>query len=80
MKISLKILGSGCAKCKKLEKLTIEVVKENNIDAEIQRVDDIVQIMNYRVMSTPALVVNEKVVFSGGVPSKSEIKSYLLCS
>jgi small redox-active disulfide protein 2 len=77
MKINLKILGTGCTKCKTLEKVTSEVVKENNMDAEVQKVEDIMQIMNYHVMSTPALVVNEKVVFSGRVPSKSEIKSYI---
>jgi len=77
MKINLKILGTGCAKCNTLEKVTIEIVKENNIDAEILKVEDIVQIMNYHVLSTPALVVNEKVVFSGRLPSKSEIKVYI---
>ena len=77
MKINLKILGTGCSKCKTLEKVTSEVVKEYNMDAEIQKVEDIMQIMNYHIMSTPALVVNEKVVFSGRVPSKSEIKSYI---
>jgi len=73
----LKILGTGCSKCKTLEKVTTEVVKENNIQADIQKVEDIVQIMNYHIMTTPALVVNEKVVFSGRIPSKSEIKSYI---
>jgi small redox-active disulfide protein 2 len=77
MKINLKILGTGCTKCKTLEKATSEVVKENDMDAEVQKVEDIMQIMNYHVMSTPALVVNEKVVFSGRVPSKSEIKAYI---
>ena len=77
MKINLKVLGTGCAKCNMLEKLTIEVVKENNFDAEVQKVEDIVQILNYHVLTTPALVVNEKVVVSGRVPSKSEIKSYI---
>jgi len=77
MKISLKILGSGCAKCKKLEEVTSEVVKENNFDADIQKVEDLVQIMSYRVMVTPALVINEKIVVSGRVPSKSEIKSFI---
>jgi small redox-active disulfide protein 2 len=77
MENHLKILGSGCSKCKALEKLTTEVVKESNIQADVQKVEDIMQIMNYRVMSTPALVVNEKVVFSGRVPSKSEIKAYI---
>ena len=77
MEYKLKILGPGCAKCKTLEKLTAEVVKENNIQADIQKVDDIMQIMNYRIMATPAMVINEKVIFSGRVPSKSEIKSFI---
>ena len=77
MKISLKILGSGCAKCKKLEEVTSEVVKENNFDADVQRIEDLFQIMSYRVMATPSLVINEKVVVSGRVPSKSEIKAFI---
>jgi small redox-active disulfide protein 2 len=77
MKINLKVLGTGCAKCKTLEKVTTEVVKENNFDADIQKVEDITQIMTYGIMMTPALVVNEKVVFSGRVPSKTEIKNFI---
>jgi small redox-active disulfide protein 2 len=77
MKINLKILGTGCAKCKTLEKVTTEVVKESNFDADIQKVEDITQIMAYGVMMTPALVVNEKVVFSGRVPSKTEIVNFI---
>jgi len=77
MKINLKVLGTGCAKCKTLEKVTNEVVAENNIDAEVQKIEDIVEIMAYGIMTTPALVINEKVVFSGRVPSKSEIKSFI---
>ncbi|MDD2387037.1 MAG: thioredoxin family protein [Bacteroidales bacterium] len=73
MKMNIKILGTGCPKCKTLEKLTIEVVNENNFDAEVSKVEDIVQIMNYGVMGTPALVINEKVLISGRVPSKDEI-------
>lgn len=71
--MNIKILGTGCPKCKTLEKLTIEVVNENNFDAEVSKVEDIVQIMNYGVMGTPALVINEKVLISGRVPSKDEI-------
>ncbi len=77
MKINLKILGTGCTKCNTLGSVVKEVIKENNFDADIQKVEDIVQIMNYHVMSTPALVVNEKVVFSGRVPSKAEIKNFI---
>lgn len=77
MKMNIKILGTGCPKCKTLERLTTEVVTENNFDAEISKVEDIVQIMNYGVMGTPGLVVNEKVLISGRVPSKDEIKKLI---
>ncbi len=73
----IKILGTGCPKCKNLEKLTNEVVTENNFDAEISKVEDIMQIMNYGVLSTPGLVINEKVAISGRVPSKDEIKKQI---
>ena len=77
MKMNIKILGTGCPKCKTLERLTTEVVNENSFDAEISKVEDIVQIMNYGVMGTPGLVVNEKVLISGRVPSKDEIKKLI---
>jgi small redox-active disulfide protein 2 len=77
MRINLKILGTGCTKCKALEEITTEVVKENGFDADIQTIVDIVQILNYHVMSIPALVINEKVAVCGRVPSKSEIKSFI---
>lgn len=69
----IKILGTGCAKCKSLTKLTEEVVSENNINASIEKVEDIMKIMEYNVMSTPALVMNEKILVKGRVPSKEEI-------
>lgn len=75
MKINIKVLGTGCQKCKTLEKLVIEVVNENNLNAEVQKIEDITQILAYGVMMTPALVVNEKVACSGKVPSKNEIKN-----
>jgi len=77
MKINLKVLGTGCAKCKTLEKATIDVVNEYQLDANVEKVEDIMQIVKYQVMNTPALVVNEKVVFSGRVPSKTEIKDFI---
>lgn len=75
MKMNIKILGPGCPKCKTLFNAVNEVVNENAIDAEVTKVEDIMQIMNYGVLSTPCLVINEKVVFSGRVPSKGEIKN-----
>lgn len=67
------ILGTGCSKCKTLEKLTREAVSEEGIDANVSKVEDIVEIMQYGVMSTPALVVDKQVVMSGKLPSKKEI-------
>ncbi len=71
--MEIKILGSSCQKCETLEKLTRVVVEQNGIDASIIKVQDIYQIMKYGVMTTPALVVNEKVEIKGRVPSKEEI-------
>jgi small redox-active disulfide protein 2 len=75
--IEIKILGTGCAKCKSLEKLTSEVVEKNGIQATIIKVEDITEIMKYHILSTPALVVNEKVEIKGYVPSLSQIKEIL---
>ncbi|HRW61855.1 MAG TPA: thioredoxin family protein [Bacteroidales bacterium] len=75
--MEIKVLGTGCPKCKTLEKTTREVVSEMNIEANISKVEDIMKIMEYGVMHTPALVVNEKVVFSGRVPSANEIKELI---
>ncbi len=78
MKLELKILGTGCRKCQTLKELTEQVVAENQMDATIEKVEDIVKIMEYEVMSTPALVVNNKVVIKGRVPSKKEILESIL--
>ncbi|MCX6286625.1 MAG: thioredoxin family protein [Bacteroidetes bacterium] len=75
--MEIKILGTGCAKCKSLDKITREVVEKNGINASITKVEDILEIMKYGVMSTPALVVDEKVVVKGRVPSADEIKKIL---
>jgi small redox-active disulfide protein 2 len=75
--MEIKILGPGCSKCKTLEKLTREVVAQNGLDATVTKVEDIVEIMKYGVMTTPALVVNGKVEIKGRVPSAEEIKQVL---
>jgi small redox-active disulfide protein 2 len=75
--VEIKILGTGCAKCKTLDKITREVVEKNGINANITKVEDIMEIMKYGVMSTPALVVDEKVLVKGRVPSSDEIKQLL---
>ena len=75
--MEIKILGPGCSKCKTLEKLTREVVAQNGIDATVTKVEDIVEIMKYGVMTTPALVVDGRVEIKGRVPSADEIKFFL---
>jgi small redox-active disulfide protein 2 len=75
--MEIKILGTGCPKCKTLEKITREVVNEMGIAANIVKEEDIVRIMNYGIMHTPGLVINGKVVLSGRVPSTKEIKEIL---
>ena len=76
-KMEIKILGTGCSKCKTLEKLTREVVEKNGIDATVTKVEDIMDIMKYNVMTTPAIVVNEVVKINGRVPSADEILAIL---
>lgn len=75
--MDIKVLGPGCQKCKTLEKLTKETVTEIGLEANITKEEDIVKIMEYGVMSTPGLVINGKVVFSGRVPSQKELKEIL---
>ncbi len=76
--MDIKVLGTGCPKCKALEKATREAVAEIGIDAQVSKVEDIVEIMNYGIMTTPAIVINGKVVMKGRVPSVEEIKRLIL--
>jgi small redox-active disulfide protein 2 len=76
--LNIKVLGSGCANCINLEKLCREVVTENNIEAEIEKVTDYKNIMSYGIMSTPGLIVNGKVVHSGKLPTKSTLTHWLM--
>jgi small redox-active disulfide protein 2 len=73
----IKILGSGCAKCNRLEQLTREAVAELGIDAEFEHVRDMDAIMAYPVMTTPALVVDEEVKVYGRIPSKDELLGWM---
>jgi small redox-active disulfide protein 2 len=70
---TIKILGTGCPKCKTMTSIVKDVVAENNIDATVEKVEDIMEIMKFDVMTTPALVVDGVVCIKGRVPSKSEI-------
>ncbi len=75
--MEIKILGPGCPNCKTFYKTTHEVVEKYGIDATVTKVEDIMEIMRYGVMSTPAMVVDGKVVVKGRVPSAEEIKQLL---
>ena len=76
--LNVKILGSGCANCKRLEALTKKVIDNHKLDAEITKVTDHHEIMEYPILSTPGLVINEKVVSSGRIPSVTEIENWLI--
>ena len=73
----IKVLGMGCAKCTKLEENVKTAVSEMGVDAQVEKVDDITKIMGYGVMSTPGLVVDEKVVSKGKLLSVEEIKKII---
>lgn len=76
--MEIKVLGTGCPRCKALEKATRDAVLELGIEAEIIKEEDIVNIMAYGVMHTPGLVIDNKVVVTGRVPSANEIKNLLI--
>ena len=75
--LTIKVLGSGCANCKKLEALTRQAVSKLGLEAEVIKVTEYPEIMKFNVMSTPGLVVNEKVVSAGRIPSEAEITTFL---
>ncbi len=73
----IKVLGTGCSKCKTLEKAVQEVVESLNLHATVEKVEDIQEIMNYGVMTTPALVIDGKVVLKGKVPSLKKLQEII---
>jgi small redox-active disulfide protein 2 len=73
----IKILGTGCPKCKQTNALVEGVIKESGIDASIEKIEDIMEIIKYNVLSTPAIVIDEKIAITGRVPSKSEVIALL---
>jgi len=75
--MEIKILGTGCPKCKTLEEITRKVVKDYGIDANVTKIEDIIEILKFNIMTTPALVVNDKVVSKGRIPSVDEIIQFL---
>lgn len=74
---NIKVLGSGCANCKTTLKLIEEQAAEKGVEIQLEKVEDIAQIMAYGVMSTPGVVIDEQVVHAGGVPDRKTIDSWL---
>ena len=75
--LASKVLGPGCENCKKLAYLTERAVTHLAAEAKIEKVTDYAEIMKYRVLSTPGLVINEKLMVSGRVPSEAEITTFI---
>ena len=76
--MKIKILGTGCAKCHQLEQTARQVVKELAIDATIEEVKDVKKIMAYPILTTPGLVMNEELVCSGRIPTKSAVTQFVI--
>ena len=75
--MEIKVLGPGCAKFKSTYNVIEKVLKENNIEAKLTKVDDIMEMMNYNIMTTPAVVIDEVVKMKGPVPTESDVKKLL---
>jgi small redox-active disulfide protein 2 len=75
--MNVKILGSGCPNCKRLEKVAREALAEMGVEATVTKVTDFGDIMAYSIIATPGLVIDEKVVSYGRVPSKAEVSSMI---
>ena len=75
--MEIKVLGPGCAKCKTTYNVIEKVIKENNLDVKLTKVDNIMEMMNYNIMTTPVVVVDEVVKMKGQVPTESDVKQLL---
>jgi small redox-active disulfide protein 2 len=76
--MDIKVLGPGCAKCQSLEKIVKDVVAALKLDIKVEEIKDMKKIMQYPILMTPGLVINEKVVMSGKVPSKAEVERLIM--
>ena len=75
--LTVKVLGSGCANCKKLEAIARKAIEGLGVEADVIKVTDYNDIMKYPIVSTPGLVINEKLVSAGRIPGEAEISTWL---
>ncbi len=75
--LNIKVLGSGCANCKRVEQIAQRVVKEMSVEAEIAKVTEYPEIMKYNILSTPGLVINEKLRSAGRIPTDAEVRGWI---
>jgi len=75
--MEIKVLGPGCAKCSKTEKLVQEVIKETGVDATVEKVTDMMQIASYGVFGTPSVIIDNEVKCIGKVPNKADVLAWL---
>lgn len=75
--LTIKVLGSGCANCKRVEQIVHKIITEMNLEAQVIKVTDYNDITAYNILSTPGLVINEKVVSSGRIPSSAEVTTWI---
>jgi small redox-active disulfide protein 2 len=75
--LTIKVLGSGCANCKKVEAIAKQAVANMGVEAEVIKVTEYADIMEYNIMSTPGLVINEKLVSAGKIPNEAQVTSWL---
>ena len=75
--MEIKVLGPSCAKCKTTYNVIEKVIKENNLDVKLTKVDDIMEMVSYNIMTTPAVVVDQVVKMKGQVPTESDVKKLL---
>jgi small redox-active disulfide protein 2 len=75
--MTIRVLGPGCMNCKTLERRTREALEQMNFQANVEKIEDLDRIVSYGIMRTPGLVIDEKVVWQGGVPSVEKIKEFI---